>query len=88
MRHIELKTADLEIGSHAEVVEVSEASGHSLDDPEDAVDGFHNRIGEAGFHKGNHTLPVRFDGARESAEGCETAAVGPSTPVAQAFLPA
>lgn len=83
MNNIEMETTRFEVSVNAKAMKVTEAARHALGDLEDAVNGFHSGIGEAGFHECQDTLPVRCEGARELAEWLQAAAVRPCAPSAQ-----
>lgn len=79
-KDIELESARFEVGSDAEVMEVSEPSGHALGDLEDSVDGLHRCVGEAGSHEGKDSLPVGLESLGEFLEWLKSTAVGLAAP--------
>lgn len=83
MREVEVEAAGFEVGGESEVEENTEATGDTLGDLEQAVEGLNGGVGQAGLHEGNDSVKVGFDGGSELAEGFEPGAGGPAAPPVQ-----
>src|SRR6476659_1706792 len=64
-----VKTAGLEIGGEAEVMEVTKATRNALSHLEETVNGFDRGIRQAGFQVGQDAVEMFFESSRELAEG-------------------
>ena len=79
---LEVKTAGLEIGGEAEVMEVTKATRNALSHLEETVNGFDRGIRQAGFQVGQDAVEMFFESSREFAERFEPRTVGPAQPPA------
>ena len=77
-----MKTAGLEIGGEAEVMEVTKATRNALSHLEETVNGFDRGIRQAGFQVGQDAVEMFFESSREFAERFEPRTVGPAQPPA------
>ena len=62
------------------MVKVAEAACNAFGKLQQTVDGFHDAVGQSGFHVGPDAVEVRFDGACQVAERGQTRGLGPSQP--------
>jgi hypothetical protein len=61
-------------------MKVAEAPSDAFGQLQQAVDRFHDAIGQYGFHVSQDTIEVAFDGASQVAERGQARALGPSQP--------
>jgi hypothetical protein len=79
--HFELEFPSLEIGHDPEGIDSSVASGQTLGELEQAIDGLHGPVGNPRPHEGYHAPPMPLDRATQADEGNKSPLAGPPAPL-------